>query len=604
MHVQGDSQARSADAVFAGWLETFNAVMESRNAEQIARLFEPAGYWKDILSFTWEHRTFTGKDEIVRAAEATLGTAGAHNFRIASHRTPPCKTKRFGRDVIEAYFDFDTAVGGGAGFVRLVEDEASPQAHKIWLLLTTLKELRGFEEKIGSRRRSGEEYSKCKVPNTWLEDRAIERAFENRDPEVLIVGGGHAGLILGARLKQMGVDALIVEKTPRIGDVWRDRYHTLTLHNELTANQMPYLPFPQTWPIWLPKDMLAGWLEFYAESLELNAWTSTELKSAQFDARAKTWHADLKKADGTIRTIRCKHLVAAVGVTGSIPNIPQMPGLDSFRGEVVHSSQFKKGGNYAGKHAIVVGTGNSGHDVAQDLYLQGASTVHLMQRGPTCVVSLEPSAAMVYSVYNEGRPADDVDLLIAALPYPVLEESYRWIAKKSAAYDKELVAKLNAVGFRTYYGRDDTGFAMMYARGEGGFYINVGCSELIIDRKVGVLQADDVECFVETGLRLKDGTFVPCDLAVMATGFKNLQEGLRKLVGNEIADRVGPVWGFDKDFTMRGMWRRTAQDSFWIMGGGLLDARFYSRFLALEIKASLEGLLPNQMSRYLQDAAE
>jgi cation diffusion facilitator CzcD-associated flavoprotein CzcO len=465
---------------------------------------------------------------------------------------------------------------------------------RIWLFLTTLQELHGFEEKTGSRRPSGDEYSKNTVAANWSDDRSQEQEFLERDPQVLIVGAGQAGLILAARLRQIGVDTLVIDKTPRIGDVWRERYHSLTLHNGIHANHMPYLAFPETWPVWLPKDMLAGWLESYANFLELNVWTGTSLVHADYDANEKTWTARLSRSDGTDRTIRCKHFVAAIGVSGSIPNIPNVPGLKDFQGKVIHSSEFKRGSNFSGKSAIVVGAGNSGHDVAQDLYVNGAADVWMVQRSPTCLVSLDPSAKMVYAIYGEGRPIEDVDLLSAAIPYPVLKDTYHWITKKSANLDKELLDSVSAAGFQTYFGKDDTGFQMMYLRGEGGYYINVGCSELIADGKVGVLQARNMDRFVADGLRMSDGSTVSCDLVVLATGFKNMQEGIRRLVGNGIADRIGPIWGFDEDYTMRNMWRQTAQEGFWVTGGALLDARLYSRFLAVEIKAALEGILPKK----------
>ena len=266
--------------------------------------------------------------------------------------------------MIEGYLDFDTKFGRGVGFVRLAENPSDPLNPQIWLLLTTLHELRGFEEKIGSRRPTGDEYAKNTLAHNWLDDRLKEKAFADRDPQVLIVGAGHGGLILAARLRQIGVDALVVDRKPRVGDVWRERYHSLTLHNETTANHMPFMPFPETWPTWLPKDMLAAWLENYAYALELNVWTSTELTHVDYDCGGGAWMAHVRRADGTERVMRCKHLVAATGVTGSTPNLPSLAGLDDFTGSVIHSSQFKKGQDFTGKTVVVVGTGNSGHDVA------------------------------------------------------------------------------------------------------------------------------------------------------------------------------------------------------------------------------------------------
>jgi cation diffusion facilitator CzcD-associated flavoprotein CzcO len=583
----------TADAVFKSWLDRLGAAMARQDAEALVSLFGDGSYWRDYLSFTWEHRTFAGRDAIRVAFAATLSRCEPHNVRLAAGKTAPRFFRRSSKDVLEGFFDFDTKIGRGTGFVRLLPNPADPMNPSIWLMTTTLQELHGFEEKVGRRRPTGSQYSMNTTPNNWWDDRSRQQTFADRDPEVLIIGAGHAGLILAARLAQMDVDALVVEKTPRIGDVWRNRYHSLTLHNESTANHMPYMPFPETFPVWLSKDRLAGWLQSYADALDLNVWTGTELLDAQYDERAKTWTASVRRPDGTVRTIHCRHLVIAMGVSGSIPNIPDIPGIKDYTGEVMHSGHFTSGKNYKGKRAIVIGTGNSAHDVAQDLHVNGAEKVWMYQRSPTCVVSLEPSAKMVYNIYHQG-PVEEIDMMNAAIPYPVLESTYKFMTKRTGELDKPLLDSLNKAGFETYFGKDDTGFHMMYLRGDGGYYINVGCSGMIANGDVGVIQARNADCFVAEGLRMKDGSTVPCDLVVLATGFKNMQEGIRRLVGDEIADRVGPVWGFDEDGQMRNMFRRTAQDGFWVMGGALIDARLNSRFLALEIKAALEGILPDR----------
>ena len=594
MNVIERETAVGAEAVFASWLQTFGSAMEKADVQALLQCFDAQSYWRDYLAFTWEHRTFSGPQEIGQAMTLTLGRFKPSRIRLSQGRAAPRMVRRASKTVLEGFFDFDTTVGHGTAFVRLLHDPTDPMNPHIWMFLTTLQELHGSEEPVRTRRPSGDEYAKNTVANNWLDDRTAERAFADRDPEVLVIGAGHAGLILAAHLGLMGVDTLVVEKTPRIGDVWRERYHSLTLHNESTANHMPFMPFPETWPVWLSKDRMGGWLETYAESLDINVWARTELLSAQFDAANSRWDTRLRLNDGTERAIRCKHLVTALGVSGSIPHIPDIPGIKDFGGEVKHSAHYTRGKAYAGKRVIVIGTGNSAHDVAQDLYVNGAAYVAMYQRSPTCVVSLEPSATMVYKIYRELPSVDDIDLLTAAIPYPVLEDTYKFMSRRHAELDGPMIAALNKAGFETYYGRDNTGFHMMYLRGEGGYYINVGCSELISNGDVKVIQARNTERFVEEGLLMKDGTLIGCDLVVLATGFKNMQEGIRRLVGDEVADRVGSIWGFDEDKQMRNMWRRTAQDNFWVMGGALIDARLHSRFLALEIKASLNGTLPGR----------
>ena len=582
-------------ATVSGWLTSLATAWESQDPDQLTALFEPDGYWKDILAFTWAYRTFAGRAEIGRGFKLTVSEARPGRPRISPGRTPPRLVKRSARLVIEAYFDFDTATGTGTGFVRLPYDPTRPGPVRAWILLTTLQELHGAPERLGAHRPTGVEFSRNFAGENWLDQRVRARAYRDRDPQVLIIGGGHSGLILAARLGMIGVEALVVEQNPRIGDNWRNRYHSLTLHNEVWANSMPYLPFPPNWPTFVPKDKLAGWLEAYAEFMELNVWTGTTFTGGEYDEASGSWTTRLTRADGTERTIRCPHLVLATGGSSGVPNLPDLPGLADFGGEVVHSSSFGSGTAYAGRHAIVFGTGNSGHDVAQDLHANGAAQVTIIQRNPTCVVSLVPSGTMVYALYSEGPPNDDIDLITAAIPYPVLRDTYQWLTKRTCALDQDLIDGLHAAGFETDYEPDGTGFHMKYLRQGGGYYINVGCSDLIAGRQIALRHARDIHRFEPDGLRFRDGTAVPADLVVLATGYRNLQEGVRSLLGAEIADRVGPIWGFDDHGHMRNMWTRTAQPGFWVMGGSLIDARLYSKFLAVQIKAQLDGLFPAEL---------
>ena len=583
-------RSTEATAVFEDWLSAFGAAFESGHAASVAGFFEADGYWKDILSFTWAYRTFGGRSEIERGLKAAAASTLPRDFRPSPDRTAARRVRRAARPVIEAYFDFDTDMGRGTGFVRIVEQEDGEQP-KVWILLTTLQELTGHEELVDERRPSGIKYSHNFAGDNWLDERIKETEYRDRDPEVLIVGAGQAGLILAARLKQLGVKALIVERNARVGDNWRNRYHSLTLHNEVWANSLPYLPFPPTWPTFVPKDKLAGWLEGYAEFMELDVWTGTDFVDASYDSERKTWTTHVTRSDSEQRELTVEHLVLATGGTSGVPYRPQIAGLENFGGQVLHSSEFTSGTKFAGKNAIVIGTGNSGHDVAQDLHSNGAH-VTMMQRNPTCVISLVPGGTMVYAVYSEGPPVDDVDLVTAAIPYPVLQNTYQWLTKKTCELDADILDGLNAAGFETDFGPDQTGFHMLFLRRGGGYYINVGCSDLIANGEIDIVQARKMAEFVNDGLLMSDGSTVSADLVVLATGYENQQESIRSMLGDEIADRVGPVWGFDENYMMRNMWQRTDQDHFWIMGGSLLDCRLYSRFLALQIKADLEGILP------------
>ena len=396
------------------------------------------------------------------------------------------------------------------------------------------------------------------------------------------------GLSIAARLQQLGVDTLIIDRHERIGDNWRKRYHSLTLHNEVHVNHLPYLPFPPTLPVYIPKDMLANWFEAYVEAMELNFWTGTALVGGDYDQARQQWNVTLKRTDGSSRVMRPRHLIFATGVS-SIPYTPDLPGLAAFAGTMVHSGDFKNAEQWKGRKALVLGTGTSGHDVAQELHAHGAD-VTIIQRSKTYVVSLQ-EAQSVYAIYSEGIPFEDCDLLATSMPYPVLQRSYQLSTARGREVDKALLDGLQKRGFRIWYGEDETGFQMMYLRRGGGYYFNVGCSELIISGQVKLLQYSDIDSFVAEGARLRDGSLVPAELLVLATGYKNQQDTVRVYLGDEIADKIGPVWGFDDGGELRNMWKRTAQPGLWLTAGSLAQCRIFSRYLAIQIKALEEGLL-------------
>src|SRR5581483_522343 len=415
-------------------------------------------------------------------------------FRVDPKRTAPRWIERAGTQALEAMFAFETSVGRASGVLRLVPD-AKGQL-RAWTLSTILDELIGFEERIGARRPTGPSDTRDFGEENWADKRRKATAYADHDPTVVVIGGGQAGLAIAARLTQLEVDTLVVERNPRIGDNWRHRYHSLTLHNEVYVNDLPYLPFPPNFPVYIAKDKLANWLEFYVEAMELNCWTGTEFVSGSYDDNAERWTIQLRRADGVIRTMRPRHVVFAVGAS-PIPHMPELPGLDAFAGVVKHSGDYGSGAPWKGRKALVLGTGTSGHDVAQDLYACGAE-VTLIQRSPTYVCSLK-EGQRVYALYTQGMPVDDCDLLLTSMPFPVLVRGYQLSAAESKRQDEKLLQGLEAAGFRLDFKENDTGFQMRYHQRGGGYYFNVGCSELIIERKIGLAQYSDIERFVPEG---------------------------------------------------------------------------------------------------------
>jgi cation diffusion facilitator CzcD-associated flavoprotein CzcO len=582
------SSAHAANAVDQNhverWLGRFEQALNTCDRDALKALFADDCHWRDLVAFTWTIAPLAERDPIVDRLIKTQPQVQARNFRLAKGHAAPRWLKRIGIDVIEAIFEFETKAGRGYGVVRLLD--AEPE--KAWVLMTSLHELKGREEPINGRRPSGEAYSREFGGLNWAERRAKEQAFADREPAVLIIGAGQAGLTTAARLRLMGVEALCVEKLPRVGDNWRIRYQSLALHNKVPLNHMAYMPFPPSWPSYLPKDMIGNWLEQYALSMECNVWTSTTFLGGDFDEAGGHWNARVRLADGSERVLRPRHILFANGIVGA-PHIPKLPGLEDFKGVVQHTHGFKDGSAWRGKNALVLGAGTSGHDIAQDLYSHGAST-KLIQRGAITITSVGAANLSHALYYDEGLSVEDCDLIATAATFPLFKRAALLLTKRQQAIDKDLLERLTKVGFKVDL--DEYGYVMKVRNAHAGYYLNCGCSELVADGKIGVIQSDDIERFVADGALMKDGRVEKADLLVTATGYQNQIEVVRELLGSQIADKVGKIWGLDADNELANMYKPTKQKGLWFLGSSLAQARIYSKFIALQIAAREAKLIP------------
>ncbi|MDA9164492.1 NAD(P)/FAD-dependent oxidoreductase [Alphaproteobacteria bacterium] len=584
-----DNQIINIRSEVDNWLKSFNeSILQQKNKDEsikiLSNLFFEDSHWRDVLALTWKIQTVSGKSKIIEDLYNNILDVSAKHFQIDQERTPPREVIRGGKSVIEVILKFNTKFGECEGIVRLYEDHEEQRQFKAWSFLTALSELNN------SNNKELEKYQNTLEGPNWLDKRNKDRLFNNREPEVIVVGSGQAGLSIAARLKQQDIDTLIVDKNERVGDNWRNRYHSLKLHNQTHVNHLPYMPFPSTWPTYIPKDKLAGWFEYYAESMELNVWTQTTFLGAEYNEVEKKWIVNLKLPDGTIKIMKPKHIVMAIGVS-SVPNRTKIPGMNDYKGKVIHSVDYDSGKDYNGKNVLVYGTGTSAHDVAQDLYVHGAN-VKVVQRSPSMVVNVEPSAQLPYELYREGPSTDDCDLITISTPLSVLKKTHQLLTEKTKELDKPLLDKLKKVGFNLEFGEDGTGWQFKYLTRGGGYYFNVGASDLIADGKIDVIQFSDILAFTYSGIKMKSGDHHDIDLMVTATGYKGQEHVVEELFGKSVVENIGPIWGFDDQRQeLRNMWMQTKQPGLWFHAGSLAQCRIFSKFLALQIKAIQDGII-------------
>jgi len=551
----------SAEQQIQQWLDNFSNALAQNDSSAAADLFEEDGFWRDLVSFTWN--------------------------------IPPTETD----GIVESWLNFETDVAKGLGHLRLRDGKA-------FTLLTTMVELKGHEAPEGRSRAVGVEHGESADRKNWLEKRQAEMSSLGYDeqPYCVIIGGGQGGIALGARMRMLGVPTIIIEKNQRAGDSWRNRYKSLCLHDPVWYDHLPYIPFPKHWPVFAPKDKLGDWLEMYTKLMELNYWSSTVCKSATYDEAASEWTVEVER-EGSAVTLKPKQLVLATGMSAK-PNIPQFPGQEKFKGQIQHSSQHPGPDAFKDKKVVVIGSNNSAHDICAALVEQGGD-VTMVQRSSTHIAKSETLMELALGgLYSEDAIANGIDhhkadLIFASVPYKIMHGFHIPVYEEMAKRDKDLYERLESAGFMLDFGEDGSGLFMKYLRRGSGYYIDVGASEMVADGKIKLKSGVAVKEITENGVQFDDGTELPADLIVMATGYSSMNGWAADLISQDVADKVGKCWGLGSDTKkdpgpwegeLRNMWKPLQQDGLWFHGGNLHQSRHYSQFLSLQIKARMENI--------------
>ncbi|MGA1552935.1 MAG: FAD-dependent oxidoreductase, partial [Burkholderiaceae bacterium] len=318
-------------------LDVFNQALEKSDYQLVADLFQDDCYWRDLVSLTWNIKTMEGKTQILEMLQSQAASIEPSGFKIDTNEVVTADD-----DLLTAWITFETKVGRGYGLIRI-------KAGKIWTLLTSLSELKGFEEPLGFERPLGAKHGAGKHRSTWKEEIEAEQKTlgYTTQPYVVIVGGGQGGIALAARLRMLSVPTIVIEKNPRPGDSWRNRYKSLCLHDPVWYDHLPYLPFPPNWPIFSPKDKIGDWLEMYTKIMEINYWGSTTCQSASFDETKNEWSIKVVR-DGKEIILKPKQLVLATGMSGKA-NVPSFKGMERFKVDQHHSSKHPGPDAYKGK---------------------------------------------------------------------------------------------------------------------------------------------------------------------------------------------------------------------------------------------------------------
>jgi cation diffusion facilitator CzcD-associated flavoprotein CzcO len=316
--------------------------------------------------------------------------------------------------------------------------------------------------------------------------------------EAVVVGAGPAGLATAAMLRRRGIDALILEQADEVGSTWRGHYDRLHLHTVRWLSGLPGLPIPRAYGKWVSRDDVHRYLRAYAEYHRLVVRLHMRLLS--LERRAGYWLLSTTSGQLTGRWV-----VIATGFNREA-FVPSWPGRDQFTGELVHSSQYRNPDSFVGRAVLVVGTGNSGAEIAADLAEGGARQVWLSVRTPPNILRRDVA----------GLPSQLLGVLMRPLPVELVDRM-------------TAIAQRLTVGDLSPYGLSSPPRGMYRRLLDDGIIpiLDVGLIQALKQRRVRVVSA--VTGFDGGDVLLSGGERLQPDAVIAATGF---HRGLEGLVGD------------------------------------------------------------------------
>ncbi|GAD98503.1 conserved hypothetical protein [Paecilomyces variotii No. 5] len=586
LHESVDRDKIDAAKIVDNWLSALEHAIKTKTEADLSDLFIDDCWWRDIISLSWDWATKHGHDAIFKYVNAS-STGFSQLSPVKEGALSPMFVEMGPLQFIQSGFTFQTVAGSGVGLVRLANE--GPKKWRAWTVFTQLERLKNQKEILNQPQINN-------VHNTVRSGTVNGDADPVEDLQVLIVGGGQSGLSLGAHLKNLGLKFLIVDKSARVGDTWRNRYDTVTSHTPKYTDHFPFLKFPDDLPAWLPRDAIADWMETYNETLGLGVMTNTEVISIEYNESTRRYSVEVQTPQGK-KTMSPRHVVLASGLLSPVPIRPEFPGEETFKGQIYHSVKHKSAretSNLHEKNVVLIGPGTSAHDIAQDFVNHGAKSVSIVQRHPIFSFTTESCEKVMFSLWNTpGITTEEADVIGCSFPLPVLRTLNVGQTQMMVQLDKDLLDGLEKAGMALKKGEDGVGLIDHQFLKGGHFYLNQGASPMIVDGRIKIYRCEDgVKEFTPDGLVLGNGTKIDADVVVLATGFNRNILTVEQIMGKKVREKVGDLGFIDEDMERIGWWRPTGQPGFWYQTGSFVWSRQFSKFLALQLSAIEEGLNP------------
>lgn len=507
--------------------------------------FTSDAIWRDLLALTHTFRCFYSRDLVCSTLQNLVADKKITQFERTS------SAPRFsGFNWIDVDFTFSTQhqdlAGPAAGTVSCLQ--CPDGVWRIWMLRTWLECFDGHGHP-----------DQAKTPPPPINE-AIGQSTES-PLGAIIIGGGQAGLSTAGRLQAVGVSYIVFEKTEHVGDVWRSRYDTLKIHTPKEYGPLPLgSRFPAEDLVMMPAKRMGDGHEAWAQAHHINVRTGTEVTSAAYDDASRLWMVTTSGPEGK-QTFIAKNLVLAIGPGLAQPVSPSWASSDrirasGFKGEIFHASKWKSAEPWAGKRGIVIGSANTGHDVAEDMANAGMNPT-MIQRGPTFILPVEWLHAGFAADYNIDKLTAQADRETATYPNKITREITNTIVHGLVKAHAERFDAVERAGFQVDRYGDLYGY--LFER-FGGHYVDHGGSVRIANGEIKV-ESRPVKGLYEDGLEFEDGSRLPADLIVTATGFNHdFRPEAARIIGQRSADQMDDYGGLDVEGEMRGFARSSGRE--------------------------------------------
>ncbi|WYZ38331.1 hypothetical protein EsH8_III_000245 [Colletotrichum jinshuiense] len=522
----------------ATFLSALSAAVRDGDWDAFADLFAERCYWRDSLTLTFDKRTLHGRDKVVAAWRALAGARRPSGFSAAKDEdmTMDAAWVRMGPALatLDVPFSFRTEAPATRciGQAKLVP-RAGGKGWEVFVLSTAVVEL---ESTPFGRQRLRD------TPLIEAEQRGRSRAqgLPRIRPggvlDAVIVGGSCNGIANAIRLDAAGADVVMFDIEDRPGGNWSTkRYENVTLHHPAVMVQLPRFPVPATkgegdgeaYPTFLPGSDLTRYYSAAVEALALPFFGGVEVVRNAWDEGRGVWDVTVRDTGtGAEARLEARNLVLSTGflVSGENPKVPAMAGRAAFAGPVQHTSEYRNPAAYRGGRAVVVGSGNSAHDVAANLALDPeVVSVTILQRSPTVLFDFDAVAPGFTMQYQGDVPVDTADFLAAELPTAVMRDLARAGHRAIIAASGERYAALEGAGYLV--DREPCLMSRLYEERGRSFYMDQpGTFNLVFAGRIKIARGE-ARGFVEGGLVVADREtgeerVVEADGVVLATGYE------------------------------------------------------------------------------------